>query len=104
MHGQPVPSGDTLAQLGNYLVRLQEAFLATRAHSEEDIRLIRWATARRWAAVSRASLRAGTIGMRAALKVRPDHLGLGHAGIEQLLWARLIGRARTLKRRHTLAA
>jgi hypothetical protein len=42
--------------------------------------------------------------LRDAIRVRPLHLGLGHAGIEQLLWARLIGRARTVKRRYTFAA
>ncbi len=104
MHGQPVPDRHTLAQLGECLATLQQAFITAHAPGDADIRLIRWATARRWAAVSRASLRAGTIGMRDALKVRPDHLGLGHAGIDQLLWARLIGRARNLKLRQTLAA
>jgi hypothetical protein len=104
MHGQPVPDRATLARLGTYLGQLQEAFLAERNVSDADLRMIRWATARRWAAVSRASLRAGTITLSDAIRVRPPHLGLGHAGIEQLLWARLIGSARSIKRRYTLAA
>ena len=105
MHGDPVPDRATLAALGGFLVRLQAAFLGERGWATEDVRLIRWTTARRWAEVSRASLRAGTITLGDAMRVRPDHLGLGHAGIEQLLWARLIGRARTLRQfAQTLAA
>jgi GT2 family glycosyltransferase len=103
MHRQPVPDRATLARLGGFLVRMQEAFLAEQAWSAADVRMVRWATARRWADVSRASLRAGTLTVPDALAVRPPHLGLGHAGVEQLLWARLIGRARAL-RRQTLAA
>lgn len=104
MHGQPVSDGAALARLGDYLSRLQRAFLAEQAWSEADIRMVRWATARRWAAVARASLRQGTIALGDALRVRPPHLGLGHAGIEQLLWARLIGRARAIRRGQILAA
>lgn len=104
MHRQPVPDRATLTELGGYLVQLQSAFFAERAWSAGDIRMIRWATARRWADVARASLRAGTLTLADALSVRPPHLGLGHAGVEQLLWARLIGRARTIRRGQTLAA
>lgn len=104
MHRQPVPDRATLMRLGDHLSRLQQQFLADNALTDADIRMIRWATARRWADVARASLRTGTIALRDALQVRPPHLGLGHAGIEQLLWARLVGRARTLRRRQTLAA
>ena len=104
MHRQPVPDRATLARVGRILRQLQEAFLAEAPVDEGDLRLVRWTTARRWASVSRVSLRAGTIGMRDALAVRPAHLGLGHAGIEELLWARLIGRARRATRRYTLAA
>lgn len=104
MHRQPVPDRSTLARLGGFLVRMQEAFLAEQAWSAADIRMVRWATARRWADVSRTSLRAGTLTLGDALSVRSPHLGLGHAGVEQLLWARLIGRARRLGKRQTLAA
>lgn len=104
MHRQPVPDRATLAALGGYLVRLQEAFLAERPWSAADIRMVRWATARRWADVSRGSLRAGTLSLGDALAVRPPHLGLGHAGMEELLWARLIGRARRARQRYTFAA
>lgn len=104
MHRQPVPDRATLARLGGFLVRLQNDFLAEQAWSTGDVRTVRWATARRWADVARASLRAGTLTLPDALSVRPPHLGLGHAGMEELLWARLIGRARNVGRRHTLAA
>jgi GT2 family glycosyltransferase len=104
MHRQPVPDRTALARLGDHLVRLQNGFLAEQPWSTSDMRMVRWTTARRWADVSRASLRAGTLTLSEALTVRPPHLGLGHAGMEELLWARLIGRARGLGRRHTLAA
>lgn len=104
MHRQPVPNRATLTRLGDILVRLQQAFFSEQPCEASDIRLIRWATARRWADVARASLRSGTLSLSGALSVRPPHLGLGHAGLEELLWARLIGRARSATRRQTFAA
>lgn len=104
MHRQPVPDRVTLAGLGEYLARLQRGFFAERTWSAADVRLIRWVTARRWADVSRCSLRAGTLTLADALNVRPPHLGLGHNGLEELMWARLIGRARNVRRRQTFAA
>lgn len=105
MHRQPVPDRATLARLGDVLVRLQEAFLREQPCETADVRLVRWTTARRWADVARASLRSGTLTLAEALRVRPPHLGLGHAGLEELLWARLIGRARRAAGRHqTFAA
>lgn len=104
MHRQPVPDRATLAALGDCLIRLQQAFLAEREWRAADVRMIRWVTARRWADVSRGSLRAGTLTLADALRVRPPHLGLGHNGLEQLIWARLIGRARAVGRRYTFAA
>ncbi|UVO50510.1 glycosyltransferase [Sphingomonas sp. SUN019] len=104
MHRQPAADRATLARLGQALVRLQEAHFMGHACDANDVRLIRWETARRWSAVSRASLREGTITLPDALAVRPPHLGLGHAGIDELVWARLIGRARGLRRRYTFAA
>lgn len=94
----PVPDRATLAALGALLVRLQHAHLAAHELSREDRRLIRWQTARRWGGVVRASLRAGTITLADALAVRPDHLGLGYAGIDELAWSGLIGAVRSRKR------
>jgi hypothetical protein len=48
--------------------------------------------------VVRASLRTGSITLADALAVRPDHLGLGHAGIDELLWSSLIGAVRAKRR------
>lgn len=104
MHGLPVQDRATLAALGDYLVHLQQAFLAERDWDAADIRMVRWVTARRWAEVSRRSLRAGTLTLPDALRVRPPHLGLGHAGLNDLIWARLIGRARAARQRYTFAA
>jgi GT2 family glycosyltransferase len=104
MHRQPVPDRAALATLGAYLTTLQQAFFAERTWSAADVRMVRWVTARRWADVSRCALRAGTLTLADALHVRPPHLGLGHNGLEELMWARLIGRARNVRRRYTFAA
>lgn len=98
MTRKPVPDRATLADLGAVLVRLQRAHLGTHILSRDDHKLIRWETARRWAGVVRASLRAGTITLADALAVRPDHLGLGHAGMDELVWSRLIGAVRARRR------
>ena len=98
MTRKPVPDRDTLARLGAVLVGLQHAHFAEHAVSQDDHTLIRWETARRWAGVVRASLRAGTITLADAVAVRPDHLGLGHAGVDELMWSRLIGAVRARKR------
>ncbi len=99
MGGQPVPDRATLATLGSALSVIQADFLATHACDAHDIRLIRWETARRWGDIGRAGLRAGTIKLADVLAVRPDHLGLGYAGLEALMWSGLIGGARRARRR-----
>jgi hypothetical protein len=98
MTRHPVPDRDTLTRLGAVLVRLQQAHLAAHTVSRDDHKLIRWETARRWAGVVRASLRTGTITLGDAVAVRPDHLGLGHAGMDELVWSRLIGAVRSRRR------
>lgn len=90
----PVPDRATLGRLGAVLVALQEDFLATRPVDAQDVKLIRWETARRWARIGRAALRTGAIDLADAMAVRPDHVGLGYAGPEQLIWSRLVGEAR----------
>ena len=96
---EPVPDRDTLARLGATLITLQDTYLSQRPVARDDRRLIRWETARRWARVGRAGLRTGGIGLGDAVAVRPDHLGLGYQGVEQLVWSRLIGGARAAGRR-----
>lgn len=98
----PPPDRATLRRLGEVMVTLQEDFFARHACVAHDVRLIRWETARRWAAVARAGLRAGTLTLGDALAVRPPHMGLGYAGFEELIVARLIGGTRKL--RQTFAA
>ncbi|QNQ08736.1 glycosyltransferase family 2 protein [Sphingomonas alpina] len=99
MGQEPVPHRVALLQLGTALARLQEDFLSNRVVDAESLTLIRWETARRWSRVGRAALRTGTIGLGDAIAVRPDHLGLGHAGVEELIMSRLIGGARSAIRR-----
>jgi hypothetical protein len=94
----PVPDRDTLARLGATLIALQDAYLSEGEVARDDRRLIRWETARRWARIGRAGLRTGALGLGDAVAVRPDHLGLGYQGVEQLVWSRLIGGARAMGR------
>lgn len=99
MAKRPVPDRAALAALGSALSVIQADFLATHDCSAHDIRLIRWETARRWGDIGRAGLRAGTIRLADVLAVRPDHLGLGYAGMEALLWSGLIGGVRRARLR-----
>lgn len=96
----PVPDGDTLLRLGNAVARLQAHFLATHDVDAESRRLIRWETARRWGLTSRYALRCGTIGLQDAVAARPDHLGLGHTGFDDLVLSRLLGSARMARLRY----
>jgi len=99
MAKRPVPDRAALATLGSALSVIQADFLATHACSAHDIRLIRWETARRWGDIGRSGLRAGTVRLGDVLAVRPDHLGLGYAGFEALLWSGFIGGVRRARRR-----
>ena len=80
------------------LVALQSDFHARHPCDPHDRRLIRWETARRWAAVARAGLRSGTLSISDALRTRPQHLGLGYAGFEELIVSRLVGLGRQTAR------
>lgn len=94
MQRAPVSDRATLALLGETLMTLQTAFVAQTAPSPEDRKLIRWETARLWARLGRAGLRAGRLKLTDAVTVRPDHLGLGYAGVESLLVSAAIGQLR----------
>ena len=99
MRGLAVPDRETFERLGDILVRLQEDFIAARQPDADSLVLIRWETARRWARIARIGLRAGSLGLGDATTVRPDHLGLGYAGIEELVLSRLVGGVRSMQRR-----
>ena len=92
----PPPDRTALTAISAILTTLQETFLARHSCDDESLRLIRWETARRWAGVVRSGLRSGTITLFDVVAARRDHLGLGHAGIEELAWSRAVGRARNL--------
>ena len=94
MGRQAVPDRATLRTLGNAIATLQAAYLATHDCDAADRRLIRWETALRWARIGRTALRTGNVGLRDVLAVRPDHLGLGYAGIDALLWSAMVGGVR----------
>ena len=99
MRAVPVPDRATLEALGHTIGALQAHFLATREVDADSLRMIRWESALRWGRVVRAGLKAGTIGLMAAMAVRPNHLGMGYSSMEELLGARLVGGARTAIRR-----
>lgn len=90
----PVPDRSTLHRLGETIARLQSHHLATTTLGAEDIRLIKWETARLWWRIGRHAIRSGRLGIGDALMVRPDHLGLGHAGLDDLLLSGVLGRWR----------
>ena len=103
MQGTPVPDAATLEQLGQVIGEMQATFLARRATDDESLAMIRWETALRWGRVIRTALKAGTIGLAAAIAVRPDHLGMGYSTLDELLGARLIGGARSAFKRNNAA-
>lgn len=94
----PVPDRGELALLGDTIARLQDDFIARHDPNDEDIRLIRWETARLWARIVRAGLRSGSIDLGDAIAVRPDHMGLGYARLDELALSRLVGGVRQARR------
>lgn len=99
MGGAPVPDRATFAELGDLVARLQSAFVVETRPDRATSHLIRWETARRWARIGRAGLRAGTLTVADVLAVRPAHLGLGYAGLDSLATSGLVGGGRRLLRR-----
>lgn len=95
MRAVPVPDRATLERLGDMIGALQAHFVVTRDVDPDSLRMIRWESALRWGRVVRTGLKAGTIGLMAAMAVRPDHLGMGYSSMEELLGSRLVGGART---------
>ena len=98
MQRTPVPDRATLALLGETLTTLQANFVAQTPLSPDDRKLIRWETARLWARIGRAGLRSGRLSLAETVAVRPDHLGLGYAGVESLLVSAAIGQLRARRR------
>jgi len=93
-----VPDRITLRRVGETIIRLQDDYLARRRPDPESRALIRWETARRWARIGEIGLRSGTLGLADAAAVRPDHLGLGYAGIDELILSRILGGTRAVRR------
>lgn len=99
MRGAPVPDRAALERLGHVIGTLQAHFLSIREVDAVSLTMIRWETALRWGRVVRTALKAGTVGLIAAMAVRPAHLGMGYSSIEELLGSRLIGGARSVVRK-----
>ena len=105
MDGAAVPDRPTFAEVGTVLGTLQAKFIAATRPDAASRRLIRWETARRWARIGRAGLRAGTLTLADLIAVRPSHLGLGYAGLDTLAISGLVGGGRRAGRHaQTLAA
>lgn len=100
--GEPCPDRATLVRVGALMSSLQTTYLADLPHDGESRRLIKWETARLWWRILRHAVRSGTVPLTDAVTVRPDHLGLGYAGIDDLMLSGLVGGARSLlaRRRH----
>ena len=98
MGRETVADGDTLRTLGDAIAQLQAYFLATYRPDRESQWLIRWETARLWARIGRAALRSGAVTIGERFTARPDHLGLGHAGLGELMASHLVGAARRARR------
>ncbi len=98
MEGIAVPDRATLEALGLALSRIQSDFLHRHEPDGQSLRLIRWETALRWRRVGRIALREGTLCVGDVLAVRPEHMGLGYAGMDELLWSGAIGVARRHRR------
>jgi len=98
MGGEPVPDRATLFTLGEAIGAIQARFLRDHAVGAEDRKLIRWETAQRWGRIGRAALRSGTLTLADIVAVRPEHLGLGYAGLDALLWSGAIGGTRRARR------
>lgn len=90
----PVPDRVTLSSLASALLDLQEAYIARHRPAREDYRLIRYQTARLWWRVCRRAVRSGTLPISDVLRLRPDHLGLGHASLDDIVMTGLVGSAR----------
>ena len=99
MGGVPIPDGATLRRLGQAIARLQGAFVERHAPDAQSLKLIRWETARRWRQLARVALRSGRVTLGDVLASRPPHLGLGYAGVEDILRWRAIGLVRRMYRR-----
>ncbi|WP_326525185.1 glycosyltransferase family 2 protein [Sphingomonas sp.] len=99
--GDEVPDRPTLHRLGTTLTLLQAIHLGDRDADDESRRLVKWETARLWWRIVRNAVRSGTITMRDAVAVRPDHLGLGHAGVDDMLLSGVVGHLRRVRARAT---
>ena len=97
MRQTPVPDRATLMALGETIMTLQHAFLERVRPDDADVRLIRWETARLWARIGRAALRSGTMGLSDIVAVRPHHLGLGYASLDDLVVSAVVGGVRNAR-------
>lgn len=98
MRRQPVSDRATLMALGEVLHLLQDDFIATAKPDAESLSLIKWETARLWARIGQEALRSGAIKLSDTLAVRPDHMGLGYAGLDDLAKSTLIGAVKRARR------
>lgn len=92
----PVRDIATLRLIGSTLVELEAAFLAEHRPDRFDRMLIAAETEKRWTAIRRTALRAGTLGIDAVTAAGQPTLE--PSGTNSLLWSGLIGSARRAQR------
>lgn len=92
----PVRDLATLKLIGSTLVELESAFLAQHRPDRFDRMLIAAETEKRWTAIRRTALRAGTLGLDAV--TASSQPTLEASGTNSLLWSGLIGTARRARR------
>ena len=97
MRQTPVPDRATLRMLGDTIMTLQHNFLEGVRPDEANVRLIRWETARLWGRIGRAALRSGALRLSDIVAVRPDHLGLGYASVDDLMMSAVVGGIRNVR-------
>jgi hypothetical protein len=94
----PVPDIETLQGLAETVGRVHRHFVEHTTVDAETQRLIRLEYSRLWWRVIRTGVRAGRIGLRAALAVQPEDAPLVDRPPGDLLLSGLIGRGRAIRR------
>jgi hypothetical protein len=94
----PVPDVRTLRGLAGTVGRVHRHFFETSSVDAETQRLIQLEYSRLWWRVIRTGVRAGRIGLRDALTIRPPGALLGDSRPADLILSRLIGRGRAISR------
>jgi glycosyltransferase involved in cell wall biosynthesis len=94
----PVPDARTLRRLAETVGHIHRHFFETSSVDAQSERLIQLEYSRLWWRVIRTGMRSGRIGLRDALAVRPLGALRGDSRPADLIFSRLIGRGRAIRR------